>query len=151
MSKEHVKVKILKQVGQHKAGDVVAVSPEVAEQLCSISKVSLGDGKVAHHQKAMLESDYNEMLKKKPTAGGLTQGEMAEMGAKNIVETPTDDAFAKKLKKMQAGKDAGEPAAPKAPKEPKAKATPKASKSKKTAAADEGAQGDAASTAGAVQ
>lgn len=106
MSEKTVKVRILKPVGTHKPGDDVDVTEEMAKQLCTPRKVSIGEGKFQHNILAMTHDDIDRLKAERIDSKGgegLTQHELAEMGMKNVVETPLDPAFEAKLKSVPKG------------------------------------------------
>lgn len=92
-----VKVKILKHVGQWSPGDVVEVPEPLAKQLCTVSTVNNGH-KIVPHQKAMLHSDAEALASAPVKMEDLTQGDMAQMGIKNVVQSPKYSDLERKLK-----------------------------------------------------
>lgn len=98
-----VKVVILMHVMNWIPGTTAEVTAEEAEALCKVN--SKNDGhKVVQYQKAMRVEDFEKMKAQPVNKGGLTQGELTELGLKNTVATPTDPAFEKRLKNIQEGK-----------------------------------------------
>ena len=96
-----VTVRILKHIGHYAAGQIVEVDQNTADQLCTPRTRNNGDG-VEKTQYAITQEDFELALKTPVELGGLTQGELTEMGLKNIVQTPPDPeadaALAKRVK-----------------------------------------------------
>lgn len=93
------KVKILKQVGMYTTGQIAEVSDEEFVNL--VAPRSEWDGEKAIQTRAAMPLEDWEAAKAAPLdKGGMTQGELEALGAQNIVETPKDPAFEKKLQKM---------------------------------------------------
>jgi len=95
-----VKVKILKYVGQSVPGDVIEVDEAQAKILCEPSQVDTGGGVMVSHQKAVLLSEVEKMKEMPIDIKKMTAKDMAELGQKNIVNTPVGDAFDKKVKSL---------------------------------------------------
>lgn len=96
-----VKVRILKPIGTHTPGQVIDVKPELAEQLCAVRKMNNGHG-VVEVRNAITQEEFDAALKAPLDMNGLSQGDLAAMGVKNVVATPpdpaADEALAKRAK-----------------------------------------------------
>lgn len=91
------KVKILKSVGHYMAGEIVEVPDNQVEGLCRI--VELHNGAVVQKvQRAMTLKDYEKLQEAVRSSENLTAAEAAELGIKNVIKTPKDDAFEEHLK-----------------------------------------------------
>ncbi len=97
-----VKVKILMHVGPWKPGDEVEVHPTQAEHLCKPTVVDKG-GVLVQQRKAMTLDEAEKAKTVKVDMSKITLPELQELGRKNIVATPKDDAFDRKLAKLVAG------------------------------------------------
>jgi hypothetical protein len=108
-----VKVKILAHVGPHKPGDVVGVSKEHAEFMCTPRKRSLGGGDFEDYRTAITVEEFEKLKNADLDHGGLTQGELEAMGEKFTVQTPHDPVFEAQLEAKRLGleKDAKKKAA----------------------------------------
>ena len=104
MANAKVKVKILKFVGSHQPGDVIEVSPEMAESLCRESGVNSGEGKIESHRKAILLEEAEAMESAPVDIRKMSSKELADMGKRNIVPTPIDHAFEARMRQMNEGK-----------------------------------------------
>ncbi len=101
-----MKVQFLVHVLAWKPGDVAEVSDADGETLCKKTIVDKG-GVLVEVRKAMPVEEVEKMKTMKVDMSKVTQAELAEMGKKNIVPTPIDAAFEKKLAKLAAvSKDA---------------------------------------------
>lgn len=120
-----VKVKMLMHVLQWKPGDEVEVSQADAEVLCKKTTVDKG-GVLVEIRKAMPMVEADELKSVKVDLSKITQHELEEMGRKNIVATPRDAAFERKLARM-----AGKPATPQEQADEKAEADDAAKADKK--------------------
>lgn len=96
-----IKIKVLKPVGQFEEGKDYEVTQEVADQICAPRTRNDGNG-VEKFQCAITHADL-EKIKSEASKSGLTQGELAELGIKNTVETPRDEAFEQRLQSLQVG------------------------------------------------
>lgn len=98
-----ITVKILKHVGPYTPGQVVDMTPEEAKSVCTPRERHDGT-QLIRTQLAMTLKDF-EIMKAAPVdKGGMTQGELAAIGEKNIVETPKDKAFEARLAAIKKGK-----------------------------------------------
>jgi hypothetical protein len=91
-----VRVKILVPVGHYSMGQEVEVSQADALAMCTVRNRHDGHGLVKY-QTAMTVEDFEKLKSTPVDKGGLTQDELAALGEKNIVQTPPDPAFEKKL------------------------------------------------------
>lgn len=94
-----VRVMVLAHVGPHKPGQIVEVTAEQAKYMCEPRKKNDGHG-VVSYQVAMKHSEWEALQKAPKSKTGLTQGEMTELGMKNVVETPKDPAFEAHLARL---------------------------------------------------
>ena len=87
-----VKIKVLAYVGSHKPGDVIEVDEAVAKSMCTVRKKNTGDGLV-DFRTAMTMAEVEEIKAQPIDKFALSQGELAMLGIKNVVETPFDPKF----------------------------------------------------------
>lgn len=134
-----VSVRFIKNAGQHKTGDVVEVSKEMAEALTTPREIHNGT-ELVPHRVAMTVAEYEKMLAAPVDKGGFTQGELSEMGHKNVVPTPKDPAFEAQLAaKAKLDAEAKEEKAKDEPKAEKPAAVKKDTKTKAEKSEDDSA------------
>lgn len=92
----HIRVKMLKHVGQFSPNDIVDCDEHTAKTLCEVSHVNDGT-RLVPHTKAMTLDQFKKADQASKEIDVLTVGEMHEMGIKNVVKTPDDPMFEKNL------------------------------------------------------
>lgn len=100
---KNVKIKFLKNVGPHAAGDIVEFPEDQANEICKSTMINDGNGLIPH-QKAILISEL-EKFAEKMEAGAIdlskiSQHELKEMGFKHLVKSESDPALEAKLVQM---------------------------------------------------
>ncbi len=106
MAEAQVEVRILKHVGPHKPGDVIKVSAQDAEAMCTVRMKSDG-AKLIPHRNAMPLAEWEQIKAAPLDKGGLTQGEMSALGVKNVTQPPKDPVFEARLESLRNGSAAG--------------------------------------------
>lgn len=92
MAEKLVKIRFMRTVGEHVAGNEVEVSQEEADRLCTPTEVHNGHG-LEQVYKAMKVSDIEEMEKQPVDMRKISQHELDMLGKKNVVATPVDPAY----------------------------------------------------------
>ena len=102
-----VKIKILKPVDHYEYGKEYEVTQEMATKLCAVRTRHNGTTE-EKFQCAMTLEDLEKLKTMDVTQGGLTLGEMRDLGMKNTVASPVDPVFEKRLESLRAGMPAVE-------------------------------------------
>lgn len=96
-----VRVQMLKYVGSFQPNDVVDCTADEAEHLCVATNVQTGGGAMVVHQKAVKLSDIEKSANSPKSFAGLSQHEASLLGQKNVVKTPADPQFEKRLESIR--------------------------------------------------
>lgn len=82
-----VKLMILKNAGSYLAGQTADVPEDQAKFMCEVRKVHDGT-KLVEFRTAMPIAEWEAIQAAPVDKGGLTQDELADLGMKNVVQTP---------------------------------------------------------------
>lgn len=108
---DKIKIKVLQHCMAYVPGQELEVSSDEANKLCQIRERNDGS-KVVKFRIAMPFDEYEKIRLAPVDKGGLTQDELEALGHKNIVPTPVDPTFEKRLEDIKNGRLGKEDAKP---------------------------------------